>query len=98
MSERRTKDGIILPVPVIVPVRPADSTDLTFADLRILLPRPSDIKAMVDNTLARPCPDCGAAVEKHREPGQDLDIVCTKRCGYRFPIDTGPFSLVRRVD
>lgn len=53
------------------------------------------------------CKACGAELVVHRAPGTDLDIVCPKRLEppreeamrhFLFPIDTGPFSLGRRVD
>ncbi len=69
------------------------------ATVRMMMPlRPSDIKRLIERELAQPCPECGAATQKEVIPGRDLDIVCSKACGWRFPIDTGPFSLGRRVD
>lgn len=69
--------------------------DLPFAEVPFLFP---DVPAMIKRLLADPCPDCGAKTMKDRAPGGDLDIVCGGVCGWRLPIDTGPFSLGRRVD
>lgn len=56
----------------------------------------AEIKDLIARTLAKPCPRCGAATETQRS--FDVDIVCSKGCGWILPIDTGPFSLGRRVD
>ncbi len=55
-----------------------------------------EIQALIDQKITDPCPKCGAHTKMIKR--FDIDIVCLKSCGWSFPVDTGPFSLGRRVD
>jgi len=60
------------------------------------------IAAMVARKLREKCPvkSCGAPLIRQPPPSWDLNIVCSVggEAHYHLPIDTGPFSLGRRVD
>jgi hypothetical protein len=65
----------------------------------IIWRRGANVRELVAKLLVEPCPKCAAPTAKSKNPAGELDIVCSKACGWFFPVDTGPFPISgRRVD
>lgn len=101
---KRPREALVLPVKLNPDVGPFvfrddfvdDADDLTFIGL---LPFQANVPNLIAQLLADPCPACGSATKRSRNPCGDLDIVCVNACDWLFPVDTGPFPISgRRVD